>query len=158
MNTDDFFIADHIIDIEERAWFVAKKVHSEQKYGNEPYIEHIKRVFYRVSDACENFELDVVAKVTAILHDTVEDSDITSYGEIENLFGERVRNGVWYMTRQEYEPYFEYIARVREYPVAKLVKTCDLLDNLQYSYLKKDFFAGKIKRYEKAIALLAVTP
>lgn len=143
-------------DKEELAWFVAKECHMGQMYGeNDPYINHVKRVFDRVVAVSENREFRDVARVVAILHDTVEDSKL-SIDEIGNLFRTRIRNAVWSITRnKEEESYFEYIERVRENPVSTLVKTCDLIENLTHCYMERGKYLDLIKRYEKALAILA---
>lgn len=138
---------------ENAAWFIAENAHYGQKYGDEPYINHIKRVFLRVSEITENRGINEITKLVSILHDTVEDSDV-SLDEIEELFGARVRFGVDSITRKKEEDYFEYIKRLSQNNVSKIVKVCDLLDNLQHCYLNSEKHEIKIKKYEKAICML----
>jgi len=144
-------------ELEEAAWFIAENAHLNQMYGdNDPYINHVKRVFERVSQASFNREINRVARLVAILHDVVEDSDV-SFEEIAEVFGDRVKNAVWFMTRnKEKETYFEYISRLKNNDVAILVKTCDLIENLKHSYLDLKKHSDKVERYEKALAILSV--
>jgi hypothetical protein len=65
----------------------------------------------------------------ALLHDTVEDTDLT-IGKIEALFGDRVADGVVAMTRLPDEDYFtEYLRRLMSNPDAEKVKLADSRHN-----------------------------
>ncbi|MCL2740917.1 MAG: HD domain-containing protein, partial [Oscillospiraceae bacterium] len=58
----------------ERAYEVALRAHEGQKrVSGEPYIDHPLEVAIILSE----FEMDVVSIAAAILHDVVEDTDVT---------------------------------------------------------------------------------
>lgn len=118
----------------DRAWEIAEKTHATQLYGDEAYINHVTRVFKRVEELSKNREIYRVACMVAILHDTVEDSEVI-LEQIEREFGFRVANAIWSITRMKKENYFEYIERVPENNIARFVKTCDLVENLSHAYL-----------------------
>lgn len=66
----------------------AEKAHSGQiRRSGEPYISHP----LGVSSILADLRLDVATVATGLLHDTVEDTDVT-LEEIENLFGETTMN------------------------------------------------------------------
>lgn len=89
--------AEHKVDIDEvkKAIYYAKKYHGDQKrQSGEPYYSHPLEVAYMVSDHL--FRTDVL--VTAILHDTIEDTELTKE-MIADIFGESVADKVNDLTR-----------------------------------------------------------
>ncbi len=85
------------VDINEvkKAIYYAKKYHGGQKrLSGEPYYSHPLEVAYMVADYL--FKTDVI--VASILHDTVEDTEITA-GVILDIFGWRVAEMVDRLTR-----------------------------------------------------------
>lgn len=87
-------------DAINRAYVYAMKKHgSQMRASGDPYFLHPIEVAYILT----GFKLDTASIVTAILHDTVEDTDAT-LEEIESLFGKEIRNlvdGVTKLTRLE---------------------------------------------------------
>ncbi len=80
-------------------------VYAMQKHGNQMrasgdlYISHPIEVAYKLTQ----YKLDTASIITALLHDTVEDTDAT-LDEIETLFGEEIRqlvDGVTKLNRLE---------------------------------------------------------
>ena len=93
-----------IKDLEEVLMF-ASIAHEGQKMF-EPkvaYVTHIVGVASNVLEAYENgeddFDLDYALKV-ALLHDTVEDTNVT-YEMIENKFGKSIADGVSALTKND---------------------------------------------------------
>jgi len=138
-------------ELEDAAWFIARNVHLHQKYGKEPYINHVKRVYESVSSISKDNNETV--KIVAILHDSVEDSNV-SIEEVEKIFGKIIAQAVQAISRGDGEKYNEYIKRVSKNKFAKMVKICDLIENLKHSYLSSEHESLQ-KRYEKALFLLA---
>ncbi|MCF0114128.1 MAG: HD domain-containing protein, partial [Erysipelotrichaceae bacterium] len=88
----------------------AEKAHEYQKdKGGVAYINHP----LAVSGLCDNNR----AKIVALLHDVVEDSDAT-LEEIEEEFGAEIREAVDALTRREYEARYHYLKRVKANPIA----------------------------------------
>lgn len=105
----------------------ANKAHTGQTdKAGEPYIKHLTRV----SMHCESS----VAKIVALLHDTLEDCPVTDY-MIRSRFGDKIADSVLYLTRVDGEPYMSYIKRLASDPVAREVKIADLIDNTNLSRL-----------------------
>lgn len=68
--------------------------------------------------------------VTALLHDSIEDTDIT-FDELINLgFSNEVINALHYLTHNKNEPYMDYINKMKENKIAVVVKLADLLHNM----------------------------
>ena len=128
-----------------RALRIATKAHKGQvEWSGTPFILHPIRVYNRVDDS----EFD--AKVVALLHDVIEDTDVT----LEVLKGEfgpgRIIDAIDAITRREGETYMEYIVRLSVDRLARIVKLADLDDHLET--LPHDHSLRG--RYERAISAL----
>ena len=78
-----------------RAYIFAMKMHSGQKReSGEPYFSHP----VAVAGILTEYKLDAATIITALLHDTVEDTP-ASYADIKELFGEDVANLVQGLTK-----------------------------------------------------------
>jgi (p)ppGpp synthase/HD superfamily hydrolase len=113
--------------MEDLAWAIARVAHQGQSYKrigcDWEYMTHIKRVVHNLGQVTE------MVKVVGILHDVVEDSDIT-IKEIHRIFGSGVSDAVYSISRQEDEQYGEYIVRCSQNRTAKLVKGVDMADHI----------------------------
>jgi (p)ppGpp synthase/HD superfamily hydrolase len=107
-------------------------------------IAHSKRVAALVPD-----ELVVIA----LLHDVVEDSDVT-VEDITAEFGEDVGVVIGALTRKPspVETYAGYIDRLALTPKAVIVKLADIEDHLHGEAAAPK--ASLVSRYEKALAVL----
>ena len=106
----------------EKAHELAKKYHAGQKRKNgEDYIRHCERV----ADMMYNEH----SKTIAILHDTVEDTDLT-LDAIENVFGHYIAVKVMALTHEKDISYLDYILRIKDDNQCAIVKLADLADNL----------------------------
>mgnify|MGYP001473011132 CR=1 FL=1 len=105
----------------ERAFGLAFQAHAGQvdKLG-EPYIAHVVRVAAAVS----GFE----RQCTALLHDIVEDTQVT-LSDLAALFPSEVVEAVDAITKRPSEGYEAYLARVGANQVALDVKLADMADN-----------------------------
>lgn len=106
----------------DRAVQIAATAHAGQvdKQG-EPYLLHVLRVALAVSDPD--------ARIAAVLHDTVEDTDVT-FEELEaEGFSPAVVEAVRLLTRTRGAPYADYVIRLKGNRLARLVKLSDLADN-----------------------------
>ncbi len=94
--------------------------------------------------------------VTALLHDVVEDTAYT-LGDLRSMgFPESVLSAIGLMTHDDETPYLEYVARLKNNPIARIVKLADLEHNSDLTRLDTvDAKAQiRIEKYRKAIALL----
>lgn len=128
----------------------AAKIHDNQiDKAGQPYIYHPLRVMMYA-------EGDENVKCTAVLHDVMEDSDMTE-NDIKDLgFGDEIITALKLLTRNEGQDYFEYVKNLKVNPIAKAVKLADLKDNMDISRIKepteRDFL--RLEKYKKAKALL----
>jgi len=107
-----------------------------------PYSQHPIKVASRFKD---NFY-----KCIAYLHDVIED---TSYTRLKLLDEIGISAGIVYnvswLTRDEYEGYFDYIKRIKLNPICVEIKIADIIDNLTDNPTKK-----QIDKYYKALKIL----
>ncbi len=99
---------------------------------------------------------DEVSTVVALLHDVSEDTDITieelsSYG-----FGKNITVPLDLLTRRSDVPYFEYIEKIKNNPVARAVKLADLAHNSDLSRLEEvsEKDRERQQKYLRAIEIL----
>lgn len=102
----------------------AVEMHKGQvDWAGVPYILHALSVMNALKTAPEEY------LVTAVLHDTIEDTPLT----IQDLFmldyPDAVISALEAITHQDEEKYFDYIKRLAQNPIAREVKLADLKDN-----------------------------
>lgn len=129
----------------ERAMEIAARAHAGavDRQG-QPYILHAVRVMLGVEDP--------TARIVGILHDVIEDSDITLDELRREGFSKEVLTALDLVTRREGEPFSEYVIRCRSNPLATRVKLSDLRDNsalhrlqLRSNKVRKD--TQRLQRY-----------
>ena len=113
----------------EKAIRIATKAHEGQtdKAGKE-YILHPLRVM----NSCES----ETEKICAVLHDVVEDTDITLEHLGNEGFSDEVLQVLDLLTKRSGESYDSFIGRVCANETACRVKIADLKDNMDLSRLK----------------------
>ena len=132
-----------------KAFLYAAKKHKGQKdKAGKPYILH---PLY-VSLHCKGRK----ARIAALLHDVIEDTDAMAADLLEMGFGRDVTAAVQLLSKPEDEDYFDYVRRVKKDPIAAEVKKNDLRHNMQLKRLKtiskKDL--ERRKKYQKALRVL----
>ena len=111
-------------------------------------------------------ELDVLAEqmddelscCAALLHDVVEDSNVT-LEELSKIFPAEVIEAVALMTHRKDADYLEYVAAIRENPIARAVKLADIAHNSDTTRLEAtaDNLATQKRlheKYSKALQIL----
>ena len=94
--------------------------------------------------------------IAALLHDVVEDTDYT-IADLEQMgFSPNVIEALELLTHNDGTPYMEYVAKIKDNPIAKAVKLAELEHNSDLSRLDTvDEKALKRKeKYSQAIRLL----
>jgi (p)ppGpp synthase/HD superfamily hydrolase len=124
---------------------LANYYHKDQKYAEEPYINHLNRVCQNVKDCYYGEDYQVVA----MLHDVVEDTDC-DFKVIYDLFGGEITDAVRDMTHPKNMEYIKYLDMVLTNPISKVVKFADIMDNMKNSYINEGYERLQIK-YEKAM-------
>jgi (p)ppGpp synthase/HD superfamily hydrolase len=113
-----------------KALQIAEQAHAGQKdkSGNN-YISHPMRVSAKGKNENE--------RIVGLLHDVVEDSNISLDDLIEAGFSTEIVNAVGCLTKRDGESLEDYIARIKQNPLAKSVKFYDLEDNTDPIRLNK---------------------
>ena len=99
---------------------------------------------------------DEVTCTVALLHDVVEDTEYTFEDLTEMGYPHQVIEALRLLTHDDAEPYLEYVARVKQNPVAAEVKLADLQHNSDLSRMDAVTEQALIRqeKYLQAIALL----
>ncbi len=139
-------------DLTERAMRLAYRAHDGQvDKAGVPYIFHpIHLAEQMTTEACV---------CVALLHDVVEDSDVT-IEDIAAFFPAEVTEAVRLLTHDENVPYLDYIRALRANPLARTVKLADLAHNSDESRLRDAVahepasVANRRAKYDAARAIL----
>ena len=136
----------------EDALDVAVDAHRGRMYPApepEPFILHPLRVMLGVTSR--------TAQIVALLHDVVEDSDLTLSDLAQRGFDAPVLDAVDCLSRRPDEEYARYISRVASNDVAREVKLSDLADNLANNRALPPTpeNLARIVRYERAQRVLS---
>lgn len=99
---------------------------------------------------------DEETTVVALLHDVIEDTEMTLEDLRKHGFSECTLTAISLMTHNSSVPYMEYVAEIKKNPIARTVKLADLYHNSDLSRLALITERDEIRaeKYRKAIALL----
>ena len=94
--------------------------------------------------------------IVALLHDVVEDTDYTLDDIAAAGFGKEIVDAIALMTHEDDVPYLDYVANLKDNPIAREVKLADLAHNSDQSRLGEidEETRQRLEKYENAIALL----
>ena len=129
----------------EKALLIAANAHKGQvDKGGNPYILHPLAVMQSLYDEDE--------RICAILHDVIEDTDVTLEYLENQGFSEKVLSALDALTRRKNESYDEFIDRIITNKLAAHVKLADLSDNMDISRIEKPSKEDyeRIEKYRKA--------
>lgn len=107
------------------------------------YFQHPMRVAMR----CLTDE----EKIVALLHDTIEDTDVTPEYLIAEGFPQTVVDGILSVTKRVGESYEDFVVRAKQNPLGRVVTLHDLEDNLDIFRLTA-LDADMTARYNKYLA------
>ena len=127
---------------------IAYKAHEGQfDKAGVPYIFHPIHV-------AEGMTTEITC-IVALLHDVVEDSDIT-LEDLSKYFNEDVIRALRVLTKNDDDDYIDYIKRVKTNEIATLVKLKDLEHNMDLTRLDEvtEEDRERKKKYEDAIDYL----
>ena len=133
----------------KKAIALATKAHHGQfDKGGHPYIGHPLRVMNQGNSDEE--------KIVGVLHDSVEDSDLTLEDLKAEGFDRPIIEAVDAITKREGESTPDYLQRVMDNPIALKVKIADMTDNMDLSRIsnitQKDL--ERVTNYKKNIIKL----
>lgn len=107
------------------------------------YFQHPMRVAMHCTTDAE--------KIVALLHDTIEDNDVTPDYLLAEGFPREIVDAVLSVTKREGESYVDFVRRASQNHIGRVVKLRDLEDNL--NALRLDHFdADMAARYNKYLA------
>ena len=94
--------------------------------------------------------------IVALLHDVVEDTDYTLEDIAAEGFGKEILEAVALMTHEDGVPYLDYVAKLKENPIARAVKLADLAHNSDLSRIGEidEETKQRLEKYKKARAIL----
>lgn len=112
----------------ETALDIAVEAHKDQvdKAGHK-YISHPFRLSTQMTTEEE--------KIVAILHDVLEDSNVTVEYLVEQDFSDNVITALVLLTKTRKQNYLNYIKNIKTNKLATVVKIADLIDNINLSRL-----------------------
>lgn len=133
----------------DKAIIIATKAHTGQvDKAGQSYILHPLRVMMKLKTEEE--------KIVGVLHDTIEDTDITYDDLKKEGFSEEIIEAIKGVTKIEGEAYMDFVKRAKANPISRNVKLADLEDNMDLGRIasptEKDF--RRIEKYKEAKALL----
>ena len=107
--------------IDDALALVTRKFRGLTDKDGEPYVMHCLRVMLGVSDP--------EAQLVALMHDLVEDTDVTLEELRHTGFSESVVTAIDLITHTADVSYAEYVVRIKQNPIALQAKLSDLRDN-----------------------------
>jgi (p)ppGpp synthase/HD superfamily hydrolase len=131
----------------QNAYELARVAHAGQmRDEGTPYILHPVRVATVLSDELGLHSSELIC--AALLHDVIEDSDVTKE-QLSAEFGDTVARIVWLLTKLPEISLASYLAAIEAASDVKapIVKLCDRLDNLRF--VMRSPKAEKRRRYIK---------
>ncbi len=142
------FFKEKDMDMDAIYTFICKAHEGQVDKGGNDYILHPLAVASMVDTEEE--------KIVALLHDVVEDTTYT-LKDLQKLgCSNTVIQAIEAITRKDGEPYYTYLDRVKQNPLAKVVKNADLKHNSDLSRItnptKKD--KDRVKRYSSYMKYL----
>lgn len=151
-----------LIDQSSLSWAVAKEAHSGQTYGDKPYTYHLGQVRSAVikinypdnrgvapyGEEDTYYKLEMVAN----LHDSEEDTYLTSQDLLDIGFPEDVVEAVTLVTKKEGVSYKDYLKLLSQNELAWKVKVADTYCNLTESM--KDGDVKRVRKYSEQLGLL----
>lgn len=143
---------------ENRAMFIealvfARKAHKGQKYHRSEedwtYMQHVLFVTRNVRNS-------PLHRISALLHDVVEDAGDVSIEDVGDIFGEEIATVVDALTRREEERYWDYISRLRRNEVAKEIKLVDAAHHILNiaRWDRTEEHSRLLSRYIKVVEML----
>lgn len=128
---------------------VAFDAHKNQKDKTGlPYVFHPFHLAEQMTDE--------VTTCVALLHDVVEDTDMTFEELAQMGFTNEIIEALRLLTHDESVPYMDYVKELSKNPVAKKVKLADLAHNSDLSRLDSidEFALRRNEKYKQAIEIL----
>ncbi|MFX3631337.1 MAG: GTP pyrophosphokinase [Candidatus Pristimantibacillus sp.] len=132
-------------DLKQAITLAATMHDGQYDKGGNPYIIHPLRIMLKAQDD--------ESRIVAVLHDIVEDTEIT-FDKLKKLgFSDKIVAAIDSLTKRDCESYDEFIQRVKLNELGTTVKLLDIEDNKDLTRIpnpsQKDY--ERVAKYEKAI-------
>lgn len=128
--------------LEQAIQLASTKHYGQRDKSGKPYIFHLLHVMNNVNN--------LSSKIVAILHDILEDTDMTKNDLLNLGFCENIVEAIDVLTKTKQEVYMDYIKKVNQNPIAKEVKLADLKHNMDLTRLET-ISEKDLKRVEKYV-------
>lgn len=115
--------------LEQAIKLVSIKHYGQKDKANKPYLFHLLYVMNNLDD--------LNAKIVGVLHDILEDTDITRNDLFNYGFSEEIVIAVEILTKPKNQKYMDYIENIKSNNIAKKVKLIDLKHNMDLTRLSK---------------------
>ncbi|MDM0543432.1 GTP pyrophosphokinase [Clostridium perfringens] len=129
--------------LEQAIKLASIKHYGQKDKANKPYLFHLLYVMNNVND--------LNAKIVGVLHDILEDTDITRNDLLNYGFSEEIVIAVEILTKPKNQKYMDYIGNIKS-NIARKVKLIDLKHNMDltrlYEISEKDL--KRTMKYNKA--------
>ena len=132
----------------KKAMIIAYNAHMNQiDRAGVPYIYHPIHL-------AEQMDTEIEC-IVALLHDVVEDTDVT-FEQLKKEFSGEVIEVLRLLTHDKNTDYMEYIMKLKKNPIAKKIKIADIKHNLDETRLEKVTLKDIARRnkYKKALEIL----
>lgn len=133
----------------DKAIALAQTAHANQvDKAGAPYIGHPLRVMNNLTTVAE--------KIVGVLHDSIEDSELT-LEDLENAgFPDEVLEAIEAITKKPREDYQAYLNRVMGNALALRVKIADMLDNMDIKRIAEptDKDWKRLRKYQEVLPKL----
>ncbi|MEA4989180.1 MAG: HD domain-containing protein [Anaerovorax sp.] len=137
-------------DLTKRAMQIAYNAHHGQiDKSGVPYVFHPIHLAEQMQTEAET--------IIALLHDVVEDTDITLDDLVKEGFPEEVISALQLLTHDDTVPYMDYVREIKNNSIARAVKLADLIHNSDTGRLCKidEKAKERLEKYKQAIAILS---
>lgn len=115
--------------LEEAIKLASFKHYGQRDKSNKPYIIHLLYVMNNVND--------LNAKIVGVLHDILEDTNITRNDLLNYGFSEDIVIAVEILTKSKNQKYMDYIENIKSNNIARKVKLIDLKHNMDLTRLSE---------------------
>lgn len=136
-------------DLTKKALKLCFEAHKDQvdKSGL-PYVFHP----FHLAEQME----DEATTVVALLHDVVEDTDITFLDLEQEGFGEEIITALKLLTHEDSVPYMDYVLEIKKNQIATAVKLADLRHNSDLTRMDvvDEWALKRNEKYKRAMKLL----
>lgn len=115
--------------LEQAIKLASIKHYGQKDKANKPYIFHLLHVMNNLDD--------LNAKIVGVLHDILEDTDITRNDLLNYGFSEEIIIAVEILTKPKNQKYMDYIENIKSNTIARKVKLIDLKHNIDLTRLSE---------------------